>query len=88
MSAQYRTEQSKLVKKYCRMFKVNESDLKTGQTWNRLGFWEWSVWHPDRPDLPIWGMDLDVDWKDGPTQDLPRWATRPPKTVLVSRRKR
>lgn len=90
MSAQFRTEWSKMVDKYARTFGVDPSLVKAASVLNKLlGFYEDSVWCPSRPDLPVWGMGSNSeDWEDGPTQDLPRWVTRPPKTVLVSRRKR
>lgn len=85
MSAQYRAEFAKLVDKYCRTFGVLVSQV--AHAWRPGG--EDFIWCPERPELPAWGMGAgEQDWKDGPTQDLPRWATRPPKTVLVSRRKR
>ncbi len=79
-----------MVDRYCRVFGVEPSLTETGSVLNKLlGTWEWSVWCPSKPELPVWGMGADdQDWQDGPTQDKPRWATRPPKTVLVSRRKR
>ena len=88
MSAQYRTEQVKLIDKYCRTFGVTVDDIETGEKLLN-GSWDWCVWSAKDPTLPAWGMGADDrTWEDGPTQDKPRWATRPPKTVLVSRRKR
>lgn len=88
MSAQYRTERAKLIAKYCRKFGVTPELVKLGHLTVGKSTEE-VVYCPTRSDLPWWGMGSNSeDWQDGPTQDKPRWATRPPKTVMVSRRKR
>lgn len=83
MSSKYRAELCRLAAKYARMFRVHESLVVL-----RNVHGEDEVHCPSRPDLPRWGMgNNSEDWKDGPTQDKPRWATRPPKVTIVSRRK-
>lgn len=78
MSTLQRVESTKLVNKYCRTFGVTQDLLKTGVVQNRArGEWEWSVWCPSRPELPVWGMGSDEDWE-----------SKPVARVLVSKRRR
>lgn len=89
MSAQYRAEVHKLCDKYARAFGVDASLVRTEQKCVN-GLWDLCIHVPSRPDLPRWGMgNNSEDWQDGPTQDKPyKWMRRPPKVVIVSRRKR
>jgi hypothetical protein len=82
MSAQYRAEVHKLCSKYARTFGVAPELVEYRRDPDGV------VHCPSQPELPKWSMGADdQEWQDGPSQDRVKWA-RPPKTVIVSRRKR
>jgi hypothetical protein len=85
MSAQYRTESTKLKNKYCRTFGV---DIALVAYRNQRG--EDEIYCPSRPELPAWGMGSNgEDWQDGPNRPRNlRHRSDKPQLKIVSKRKR